>query len=120
MKKPEYDNLVVFYHKINSIRKSSKQTTPEFVINLWVKQWISRKLTGAGIKHPKEFLAESRRFSFIPNITGNDIFLDFGKEKQVVCHFLFSILVRSSSRDNRFPGGDPYLLSLLSNSSIWL
>jgi hypothetical protein len=48
------------------------------------------------------------------------LILDFGKKKQVVCHFLFSILVRSSSRDKRFAGGDPYLLSLLYNSSMWL
>jgi hypothetical protein len=120
MKKSIYNKLVALYHKINSIRKSPKQTTPEFVIDLWVKQWISRKLTGAGIKYPKEFLAESKRLSFIPNISGNDIFLDFGKETQVECHFLLSILVRSSSRDKRVPGGDPYVLSLLSNSSMWL
>jgi hypothetical protein len=38
------------------------------------------------------------------NITGNNIFFYFGKEKQVVSHSLFSIPVRSSSRDKRGEG----------------
>ena len=34
MKKPEHYNLVVFYPKAKSIRKSPKQTTPEFFMDL--------------------------------------------------------------------------------------
>ncbi len=59
MKKPEYNNPVIFYHEVDSIRESSKQAATEFVINLWIEQWIMKNLTGEGVKHPKKLLAES-------------------------------------------------------------
>jgi hypothetical protein len=60
MKDPKHNNLVVFYHKVNSVRESPKQTAPEFAMNLWVKEWILRNLAGTGIKYPKEFLSKPR------------------------------------------------------------
>ena len=60
MKEPEHNNLAVFYHEINSVRKPPEQAAPEVAVNLWVKQWIPWNLIGAGIKYPEEFLAEPR------------------------------------------------------------
>jgi hypothetical protein len=60
MKEPKHDNLVLFYHEVNSVRKSSEQTAAEFAMNLWVKEWILRDVTGTGIKYPKKFLSLSR------------------------------------------------------------
>src|SRR4030067_1205495 len=58
MKESDYNNLVFFYHEVNSIRKPSEQATPEFAIDFWVEQWISRNLAGASVKYAKEFLTE--------------------------------------------------------------
>lgn len=80
MEEPKHNDLAFFDPEINGVWKSPEQSTPEFVVNLWVKQWISWNFTGADIKHPKEFLAELRYLPLIPRITGNNIFLHFGKE----------------------------------------
>lgn len=60
MKEPKNNNLVIFYHEVDSVRESPEQTAPEFSVNLWVKEWILRDVTGAGIKYPKEFLSKPR------------------------------------------------------------
>ena len=120
MKNSKYNNLFVFYPEVKSVWKSPEQTATEFSINFWITQWISRNLTSVGVKHPKEFLTEPRWLCFIPYITSDNIFFDFRKKTYSVCHFLFSILALSSSRDKRLPGSDLYLLSLLSNSFLWL
>jgi hypothetical protein len=80
MEESKHNNLFAFYSEVNGIRKSPPQTTPEFAIHLWVKQWIPYNLTSAGIKHPEKFLAKAGSLLFIPGITGNDIFLQCGKE----------------------------------------
>jgi hypothetical protein len=77
MEEPKYDNLVALYPEVNGVWKSPKQTTPEFAVYFWVKQWIVGNLTGTGIKHPKEFLTESWCLLFVPGVTGNDILLHF-------------------------------------------
>ena len=60
MKKPDHNNLIFFYHEVNSVRKPSKQTTPQFAINSFVKEGIPRNLSDAGVKYPKEFLTKPR------------------------------------------------------------
>ncbi|TLD43144.1 MAG: hypothetical protein JETT_0579 [Candidatus Jettenia ecosi] len=37
MEETKYNNLVVFYFKVNSVWKSSQQTAAKFAINLWTK-----------------------------------------------------------------------------------
>ena len=80
MEESKYDDLAPFDPEINGVWKPPEQSSSEFLINLWVKQRTPWNLTSAGIKHPKELLAEPRYFTFIPRITGNDIFLYIGKE----------------------------------------
>src|SRR3990172_9103627 len=92
MKKPKYNNLAIFYHKINSVWKSSKQKATKFAINLWIKQGILRNLTNAGIKHAKVFLSKTWRLRFVPCIPTDNIVFYFWKKPDVVHHFLFSIL----------------------------
>lgn len=92
MEKPKHNNFVIFYPEVNGLWKSPKQTTPKFSIHLWVKQWIPRNFTSTSIKHSEEFFAKSWCLLFVPCITGNDIFLHFGKEAYGKCHFLLSIL----------------------------
>ncbi len=118
MKEPEYNNLLVFYRKIDSVWKSPEQTAPKVLINFRVKQGIPRNLICTGIEHTKEIFTETSGFCFIPHITVDYILFNFRNEPQGVCHFLDSIFVRSSSRDKSAPGLDLCLASLLSSSFI--
>lgn len=118
MKEPEYNNLLVFYHKIASVWKSPEQTTPKILINLWVKQGIPWNFIYTGIEHTKEIFTETSGFCFIPHITVDYVLFNFRNELQGVCHFLDSIFVRSSSRDKSVPRLDLCLASLLSSSFI--
>ena len=118
MKEPEYNNLLVFYRKIDSVWKSPEQTALKVLINFRVKQGIPRNLICTGIEHTKEIFTETSGFCFIPHITVDYILFNFRNELQGVCHFLDSIFVRSSSRDKSAPGLDLCLASLLSSSFI--
>src|SRR3989338_8051332 len=86
--------------------------------NFSVKQRVPWNITGVGIKHPKKFFTKPMRFRIIPDIPTDGIIFDFGKKAQGIRHFLFSILVLSSSRDKRDPGADSYRLNLLSISAL--
>ena len=96
--------FVLFYSKVDCIWKSSEKTSPELPVHLLVKQWSSGDIIGSGIEHAKEFLSKPTGLLLLPRIAGNDVFLDFRKEVEIVCHFLCSTLVCSSSRDSRVPG----------------
>jgi len=104
MEKTNDKDFVLFYSKVDRIRKSSEKTSPELPVHLLVKQWSSGYIIGAGIEHAKEFLSKPTGLLFVPRIAGNDVFLDFRKKVEIVCHFLCSILACSSSRDSRVPG----------------
>ena len=57
--------------------------------DLLVKQCITGQFIGRRHRHAKRIpLASPRAFSFVPRIPAIDVFLDFGKEAQIVCHFL--------------------------------
>lgn len=91
MKKPQYDNLISFYHKIESERESPQKTASELAVHHPIDKWMPGDVADAGIEDAQELLPKSGRLCFIPLITANYIFLDFGKETQAVYHFLFSI-----------------------------
>mgnify|MGYP006871752188 CR=1 FL=1 len=120
MKKPKYNDLVILYRKVDSVRKSSEQPTPKVLINFGVKQGIPWNFICAGIEHTEKIFTEAPRFWFIPDIAADYILFNFRNELKGVCHFLNSILVLSSSRDRSVPGLDLCLASLLSSSVIWL
>ena len=40
MKETKHYYLLVLYHEINGVRKSSQQTAAEFIVDLWVMQWV--------------------------------------------------------------------------------
>ena len=77
MKQAGYDNLIIFYCEIDSVRESSNQTTPEFFVHFLMEQGVTRNIAGTGIKHPKKFIAKSRRFRFIPGIAAYSIIFYF-------------------------------------------
>ena len=87
-----------------SVRKSPEKTSTDIKMDFSVEKWVSEKIPAGGIEHPKEFLAETSRFSLIPRIGGKYIFLDVRKKPQRVCHFLCSILSRKPSRVRRCVG----------------
>ncbi len=80
MKEPEYNNLLFFYRKIDSVWKSPEETTPKVLIYFRVKQGIPWNFICTGIKHAKKVFSESFGFSFIPNITADGIFFNFRKK----------------------------------------
>ena len=59
MKEARYDNVVILYREVDSVRESSEQTTPKFIMNFSIKEGLTRDITGAGIEHAKEIFAES-------------------------------------------------------------
>jgi len=61
-------------------------------MHFMIKEGAAGDIAGAGIKHPKKFIAKSRRFRFIPRIATDSIIFDFWQKTKGVCHFLFSIL----------------------------
>lgn len=120
MEEAVYNNRVTLYPEINSIREPDKQTTPEVAMNFGIKQRILWYRASVSIEYSKELVSKPWGLFFVPVIGGNSIIFHFWQEAQGVCHFLFAILLWSSSRDRRFPGFIPCLSNLLSNSSIWL
>jgi hypothetical protein len=92
MEESKNKDFAFFYSKVGRIWKSSEKTPPEVTVHLLVKQCITGQFIGAGIEHAEEFLSKPTGLLFVPRIPSNDIFLDFGKEAQIVCHFLRSIL----------------------------
>ena len=57
MKEPKNNNLVIFYHEVDSVRESPQQPAAELTMNLWVKDWVLRNVARTGIKYPKEFFS---------------------------------------------------------------
>jgi hypothetical protein len=92
MEESKNKDFVFFYSKVDRIWKSSKETPPEVTVHLLVKQCITGEFIGAGIENAEEFLSKPTGLLSVPRIAGHYIFLDFGKEVQIVCHFLRSIL----------------------------
>jgi len=78
MKEARYDDVVILYREIDSIRKSSEQTAPKFIINFSIKEGLTRDITSAGIEHTKKIFAESRCFRFVPGKAADSIRFDFG------------------------------------------
>ena len=118
MKKAEDDNLIRFYCEINRIRELSQQTAPELSMDFGIHVRIPRNIARVSIKDSKELFPKSRRLGLIPEISADNIFLDFGNKTYHKVHFLLSTLFCSSSRDRRSEGVDSHLFSLLSNSSL--
>jgi hypothetical protein len=56
MKQAGYDDLVIFYNEVDSVREPSDQTAPEFVVDFLIKERITGNVTGAGIEHTKKFM----------------------------------------------------------------
>ncbi len=77
MKQAGHNDLIVFYHEVDSVRESSEQTPPEFIVNFLIKEGMARDITGAGVEHPKEFIAKSRRLRFVPGKAADSIIFDF-------------------------------------------
>ncbi len=42
-----------------------------------IEEGVTGNIGGAGIKHPKKFIAKPRRFRFIPRIAADSIIFDF-------------------------------------------
>jgi len=80
MEESKNKDFVFFYSKVDRIWKSSEKTPPEVTIHLLVKQCITGEFIGAGIEHAEEFISKPTGLLFVPRITSNYIFLDFGKE----------------------------------------
>jgi hypothetical protein len=59
-------NLLIVNYKIDGVRKTTEQATPEFIVNFRIKEGVPGNITGTGIKHPKKLFAKARRFRFIP------------------------------------------------------
>jgi hypothetical protein len=106
MEEPKDDDLIIFYPKVDGIRKSPEETTPKFTMYLWVQQWMPWNLSGVSIKHAQEFFAEPLSLLLVPSVASEGIFLHGGQETESVGHFLLSILPWSSSSDKRLPGAD--------------
>ena len=77
MKQAGHDDLIVLYYEVNSVRESSHQTASEFSMHFLIDEGVTGYIAGASIKHPKEFIAKSRRFRFIPKIAADSIIFDF-------------------------------------------
>jgi len=60
MKQPEHYDLVVLYCKVYGIRESPKQTAPDSVMNLLIKQRIASDFSGVSVEHPNKFLAKAQ------------------------------------------------------------
>jgi len=60
MKQAGYDDLVIYYSEVDSVRESSYQTSPEFFVYFLIKEGISGNITGAGVEHAKKIISESR------------------------------------------------------------
>jgi len=71
------DNLLVVDYEIDTVRETTEQATPEFIVNFRIKEGIPGNITGTGIKHPKKLFAKARRFRFIPRIAADNIIFDF-------------------------------------------
>lgn len=93
MKQSGYDDLVIKYSEVDSVRESSDQTAPEVFVYFLIQEGITGNITGAGIEHAKKFISESRCFRFIPRIAADRISFDFRQKTKCVGHFLFSILI---------------------------
>jgi hypothetical protein len=120
MKQASHNDLIIFYHEVDSVGESSEQAPPEFVVNFSRKEGMMRDITSAGIEHPKEFIAKSRRLRFVPGKAADSIIFDFRQKTKSTGHLLFSILTRRSSRERRAPGADTYRLRRASSSALWL
>jgi hypothetical protein len=70
MKEAKNNYFGFFNSIIDSIWKSSQETSTKFTINLFVKKCISGKIPTASIKDTKEFLSEVWYLFLIPKITG--------------------------------------------------
>ena len=66
MKKAEHNNYISFDFVVSSIRKFTKETSPEFEVNLWVLKWVNFYLVKPGIKYPQKIIPTSRSFLLIP------------------------------------------------------
>jgi hypothetical protein len=66
MKQTCHDDLIVVHYEIDGVGESSEQTTSEFIMHFLIKEGITENIAGAGVKHAKKFISESRRFRFIP------------------------------------------------------
>ncbi len=54
------NNAVIIYREVDCVRESSEQTTSEFIVHFWVKERMAVDIAGAGIEHPKKFIAKPR------------------------------------------------------------
>ncbi len=77
MKQSGYDDLIIIYREVDRVGESSEQTPPEFVVNFLIKERMSGNIAGTGIEHPKEFIAKSRRFHFVPGKAAYGVIFDF-------------------------------------------
>ncbi len=77
MKQAGHNDSIFYYHEVDSVRESSEQAPPEFIVNFLIKEGVTRDISGAGIEHPKEFIAKSRGLRFVPGKAADDIIFDF-------------------------------------------
>ena len=77
MKQPGHNDVVIVYHEVDRVGKSSEQATSEFIMNFLIKEGMMRDITSASIEHTKEFVTKTRCFRFVPGKAADCIIFDF-------------------------------------------
>mgnify|MGYP006268937789 CR=1 FL=1 len=77
MKQTGHDDLIILHYEVDGVWESSEQAAPEFIVNFTIKEGMTRDIAGAGVEHPKEFIAKSRGLRFVPGIAADSIIFDF-------------------------------------------
>jgi outer membrane protein assembly factor BamA len=82
----EYQDLIFFEGKVNSVGKSAEESTSNALVSYFVQPGIQGNPSNIGVQLFKELIAKATRSLLIPTVTYESVFLDLRKEAQLVGH----------------------------------